>query len=100
MLEGIENIESTSRAKDVAVLAMRLLVEVAGDPPPIAFGKEVVLDLEQLQQLAEHAWTMGANVVRNTARRRRTCRICGCWELEACEGGCSWVGPDLCSACE
>jgi len=30
----------------------------------------------------------------------RTCRICGCTEKHACEGGCSWVAPDLCSACE
>jgi ParB/RepB/Spo0J family partition protein len=28
-----------------------------------------------------------------------TCRMCGCTDEEACEGGCSWVEPDLCSAC-
>lgn len=27
------------------------------------------------------------------------CRTCGCTELQACAGGCSWVEPDLCSAC-
>ncbi|HKQ00518.1 MAG TPA: ParB/RepB/Spo0J family partition protein [Actinomycetes bacterium] len=27
------------------------------------------------------------------------CRECGCTESNACEGGCSWVEPDLCSAC-
>lgn len=32
--------------------------------------------------------------------RIRKCRICGCTEDHACEGGCYWVGPDLCSACE
>ena len=30
---------------------------------------------------------------------KRTCRVCGCWEMQACEGGCYWVGDDLCSAC-
>jgi hypothetical protein len=30
---------------------------------------------------------------------RRTCRACGCWELRACEGGCSWISADRCSAC-
>lgn len=30
---------------------------------------------------------------------RHICRICGCWELEACDGGCWWVESDLCSAC-
>lgn len=29
----------------------------------------------------------------------RTCRVCGCWELQACEDGCSWVEADRCSAC-
>lgn len=29
----------------------------------------------------------------------RICRACGCWELRACEGGCSWLSADRCSAC-
>ena len=29
----------------------------------------------------------------------RTCRVCGCSELDACPGGCAWVGEDLCSRC-
>lgn len=29
----------------------------------------------------------------------RACRICGCTDLNACPGGCSWVGKDLCSSC-
>lgn len=29
----------------------------------------------------------------------RTCRVCGCTERRACQGGCSWVSPDLCSKC-
>jgi hypothetical protein len=27
------------------------------------------------------------------------CRVCGCTELEACDGGCIWVEADLCSRC-
>jgi ParB/RepB/Spo0J family partition protein len=27
------------------------------------------------------------------------CRVCGCTEDNACEGGCSWVEADLCSSC-
>lgn len=27
------------------------------------------------------------------------CRRCGCTDALACEGGCSWVEADLCSAC-
>lgn len=29
----------------------------------------------------------------------RYCRVCGCSEHDACEGGCSWAGADLCSEC-
>lgn len=29
----------------------------------------------------------------------RTCRLCGCSDDRACEGGCSWVSADLCSRC-
>lgn len=28
-----------------------------------------------------------------------TCRVCGCIDEWACEGGCWWVEPDLCSSC-
>lgn len=28
------------------------------------------------------------------------CRICGCTEHLACEGGCSWVAEGLCSSCQ
>lgn len=30
----------------------------------------------------------------------RRCRVCGCTDAAACEGGCSWVEADLCSACK
>jgi hypothetical protein len=56
-------------------------------------------DLQDAREVLQAAWTMGATVVRNVARGRRVCRICGCWELEACDGGCSWVEVDLCSSC-
>ncbi len=29
----------------------------------------------------------------------RACRVCGCTDDEACKGGCSWAGTDLCSRC-
>ncbi|MBP2482912.1 DNA-binding response OmpR family regulator [Stenotrophomonas sp. PvP093] len=29
----------------------------------------------------------------------RRCRICGCTELQACRGGCSWIDKDLCRSC-
>lgn len=27
------------------------------------------------------------------------CRKCGCTDERACDGGCHWIEPDLCSAC-
>lgn len=30
----------------------------------------------------------------------RACRVCGCTDLWACDDGCFWVEPDLCSSCE
>ena len=34
----------------------------------------------------------------------RKCRVCGCWEFDACLdaffGACRWVEPDLCSGCD
>jgi hypothetical protein len=29
----------------------------------------------------------------------RQCRACGCTDNFACDGGCSWIETDLCSAC-
>lgn len=29
----------------------------------------------------------------------RTCRVCGCWELAACDEGCAWASADRCTAC-
>ena len=30
----------------------------------------------------------------------RTCRVCGCTDARACDGGCRWVGDDICSTCD
>lgn len=34
-----------------------------------------------------------------TMQKAAICRSCGCSDFFACEGGCSWVEPDLCSSC-
>ncbi|ENE2730594.1 TPA: helix-turn-helix domain-containing protein [Stenotrophomonas maltophilia] len=33
------------------------------------------------------------------AATERRCRVCSCTDMQACPGGCSWAGPDLCSSC-
>lgn len=50
--------------------------------------------------LIQGAWAMGALAMRNAMLGRHICRICGCWELQACPPTCSWVEIDLCSACD
>jgi hypothetical protein len=30
----------------------------------------------------------------------RTCRVCGCTDLQACSPPCSWAAADLCTACD
>lgn len=30
----------------------------------------------------------------------RACRVCGCTQDHACQGGCWWTEDDLCSACD
>ncbi|MGZ3272420.1 MAG: helix-turn-helix domain-containing protein [Caulobacteraceae bacterium] len=49
--------------------------------------------------LAE-AWRLGATMALNASRGLRVCRVCGCWEREACDDGCWWVEQDLCSSCD
>lgn len=49
--------------------------------------------------LVAEVWRLGATVGAAPAGRR-ICRICGCWELNACVAGCWWVAKDLCSQCD
>ena len=34
----------------------------------------------------------------NDIAKAPKCRVCGCSEFFACEGGCSWQEPDLCTS--
>jgi hypothetical protein len=70
------------------------------------------LDLEQLresftQELSLYFRTDGSNYEYAVAAFDRaidaatlpSCRVCGCTDEIACDDGCEWVEPDLCSAC-
>lgn len=73
---------------DLDLLVLRITSELERSDPET-----------DLAEAIGRAWMMGARVVLNTAQGRRTCRLCGCWEQEACEGGCGWAGDDICTAC-
>lgn len=45
-----------------------------------------------------HGWPVRVVEVRGVANVPM-CVRCGCTELAACPGGCSWEWPDLCSRC-
>ncbi|MCD7947526.1 MAG: hypothetical protein LUG13_04405 [Oscillospiraceae bacterium] len=38
-------------------------------------------------------------VLDNLLSETKRCRVCGCTEHNACDGGCAWVEDDLCSRC-
>ena len=39
------------------------------------------------------------NVMDKNAPWNAVCRVCGCSWFDPCDPPCSWVEPDLCSAC-
>ena len=79
----LDKLEARDRADHLALLGKRLQEECGGD----------------VLELAQRAFEFGVAFATNTGNGRRTCRICGCWELAACDGGCWWVAEDLCSSC-
>lgn len=66
-------------------------------------NKTVLLeDLAKEVRDRKHAGVMkkgGAYRVELTVEPIASCRKCGCTENHACQGGCWWVEPDLCSSC-
>lgn len=53
---------------------------------------------EPIRNLVKAGALIAAEIDR--LQRLPRCRVCGCWEFQACEGGCYWVEKDLCSACK
>lgn len=52
----------------------------------------------RFDRVAMHVESLDADDFRIPLKRPQ-CRICGCDDDHACEGGCHWIEPDLCSAC-
>lgn len=79
---------------DFRRLGRRLVCEVLPEPHGLPASA-----LNMLHEIAGRAWVMGAQVAIQKAAGVRACRLCGCTDAEACNPPCSWVEPDLCSAC-
>lgn len=65
---------------------------------PIARVRDTLLWLDLQSRGLEHR---GLGEFCYSRRDLRRCRRCGCTDNNACgeDRPCSWVGPDLCSAC-
>lgn len=58
-------------------------------------GPDILAHIDFLDRLGERL----AAGVGDWPTPARSCRVCGCTDEYGCDGGCSWAGPDLCSAC-
>lgn len=56
---------------------------------------EAMRDMAEMPPLPFTQWGMVLGFEEN----EQTCRICGCTQNNACEGGCYWVEDHLCSQC-
>lgn len=56
-------------------------------------------EIEQRSARARANYSADHFELETDALEVRRCRKCGCTDLHACPGGCSWVDIDLCSAC-
>ena len=47
----------------------------------------------------EESWRRWQEYIIKKTENEAVCRVCGCTQYNACDGGCYWVEPDLCSKC-
>jgi hypothetical protein len=45
------------------------------------------------------AWAHGQLTGQEVLTAAHACVICGCTDLRACDDGCAWIVPGLCSTC-
>jgi hypothetical protein len=91
-------LDSQGEVLDILCAALRLSAQIRGASRSaksrLNFARThpsyrlLLDDLETFTHGLEHYLGLGS-----------VCRMCGCSEHNACEGGCSWVEHDLCSAC-
>jgi len=85
-------IELDQLEEDGLILAARLMDERCGGHVPVVSAQDFAIAVVR-------AFGHGQAVALNRAAGRRTCRVCGCWDLHACDDGCAWAGADICTAC-
>jgi hypothetical protein len=99
--QGRVNIAHIVRYDSAREGSLIILSTTAGLPGMEFFTVESPAELDALIATAVTADAFALEVLRQEIYdgQVRSCRVCGCTDDHACEGGCSWVEPDLCSAC-
>lgn len=64
-----------------------------------ALGYKLSDEEQQFKDGSHPLYTQPAVAASDDKKKQDACRVCGCTEDNACEGGCYWVEPDLCSQC-
>lgn len=70
-------------------------VDLRDCPYSLALDEGIELE-EWIEDLPVQLRILGGRIMPTNERR---CAECGCVEERACEGGCYWVSPTLCSGC-
>lgn len=80
---------------------MKAHATVADVPPgPLVILEYGPSQLEQLMRYPEVILTKAGQAWwERQEYENGACKKCGCTDDAACEGGCSWVAPGLCSSC-
>jgi hypothetical protein len=99
--------EALTKAHETQADLLEQLLELIGETPRAEVAKRIgvkVRVLEQWLSLDRFTVLHAARIAQGLGLRIRfdfeqACWKCGCTQNDACEGGCSWVEEDLCSAC-
>jgi hypothetical protein len=91
----------------IGAAALELVVNWRGDDygcdfhevRPFQEGELIILDELEEAVNAAIPGTLQASPLPVPSLIGPVCRECGCSERDPCDDGCSWVEPDLCSAC-
>ena len=86
----MKSIGRNTKIKKAFVLACRVLADYLGYPE--CNGETDECGDGEL-------WKCWQRYLTQKVETEAVCRICGCTQNNACQGGCYWVKPDLCSRC-
>lgn len=91
--------KENERLRKAFVLACRV-IEDSLDCPAADAGADWPECCGELDQCGDRdKWECWKKYFRERSENEQICRVCGCTQENACDGGCWWVEPDLCSRC-